>query len=118
MYYGSTIIITGTQLFDGMVTLINTGYYGSSSHSCSVPSASAVVSAIPNCQVGTAFYIKVGVYNSDNNYVKLSFNFGTGWTVLGTHVIPAGTYYDGCINFLCIVTNVSTPAITVISTGG
>lgn len=117
-YTGSTINVSGLQVFDGMVTLYQTGYYGSSSHSCVITSASNVVGAIPDCQVGTAFYLKVGVYNSDNDTVKLTVTFGTGWTLLGNSVIPSGSYRNGCINFLCIVTDVSTPAITVISTGG
>ena len=117
-YSGANVVVSALQCFDGMITFYHTGTAGTTSHTCTFPSASTVVAAIPDCAIGTAFYVKVGVYNSSSTSVKLAISFPSGWTRMGAVTIPSGTFANGCINFLCIVTNEASPAISLFSTGG
>ena len=117
-YTGANVVVSALQCFDGMISFYHTGTAGTTSHTCTFPAASTVVSLIPDCAVGTAFYIKVGVYNSANTSVKVTIALGSGWTRNGAVVIPNGTFANGCINFLCIFTNDLSPAISLFSTGG
>jgi hypothetical protein len=76
-------------------------------HTITFPSATTVISSIPNWQVGSAFYFKIGVYKSDSTAYTVRIILGTGWTAFGGLYITNG-YINGCKNLLCVIRSSST----------
>lgn len=108
----------GYQIVDGMISMFHLGTLGgASTMRVNILTATQVMSWIPNCQVGTAFYLKIGSYQADRTSILVTVAFGTGWTTYGGLTFPESPQLNGCINFLCIVTNVLTPAISAYSAG-
>ena len=114
---GTLVPTSAAQVFDGLLTFMNLSYSGYGYYT--VPSAASVMTAIPNWVVGTAFYLKVGVYDSAENTASMDIEFGTGWLVRGPgtypYRVPGVNRFNGCINFLCVITGAG--AITAFSTG-
>jgi len=71
--------------------------------------AANIVAAIQGCQIGTAFQLRI------TNTVAFidTIAAGAGVTLAGTTAIAASTYRD----FVGVVTNVVTPAVTLTGTG-
>lgn len=75
-------------------------------HNVTTPSATAIVAAIKNCQVGSAFAFTL-INGSDNTATIVA---GAGVTLVGTTAVPTtkSQMYRG------IVTAVDTPAVTLV----
>lgn len=104
---GSVSVSVGVQIFDGLTSMYNTGSVsGTTARTITLPSASSVVSSIPNWRVGSAFYFKVGVYKSRTVSYNVRLILGSGWTAFGGLYITNG-YVDGAKNMLCVITGSS-----------
>ena len=75
------------------------------------PTATQIVGAIANCKVGTAF--RVIIRNTADATETITVTGGTGVTLSGTMTIAQNNTKE----FLCVITNVGTPAATLYSLG-
>jgi hypothetical protein len=100
---GSTL--TAGQLVGGVI--MRSG--PTAAYTDTTDSAANIVAAIPNPQVGTAFRLRIV------NTVAFADTIaaGAGVTLSGTTAIAASTYRD----FVGIITNVGTPAVTLYGIG-
>jgi hypothetical protein len=69
------------------------------------PTATAIINAMPDCEVGDAFTFEI--INTKSGTITMAI--GTGITLAGTTTIATGTSR----RYLAIVTNVGTPAVTI-----
>lgn len=97
---------TAAQFVGGLI--IRSG--STAAYSDTTPTASAIVAAIPNCAVGTAFELTI------RNTVAFieTILAGSGVTLSQTTAVAASQTR----RYLCVVTNVSTPAVTLYGIGG
>lgn len=112
LYDGSNVTATGINWNDGMETFVHTGTISGTSHTITMPTASNILAAMPDARVGMAFYVKVGVYASNSTSVTVTVSPNTGVTIRGSNTV-GGTSRNGCLNLLCLVTSVSSAAVTV-----
>tara|TARA_B100001123_G_C14946305_1_gene881822 strand:- start:26 stop:721 length:696 start_codon:yes stop_codon:yes gene_type:complete len=75
------------------------------------PTATQIVGAIANCKVGTAF--RVIIRNTSDAAETITITAGTGVSLSGTMTIAQNNTKE----FLCVITNVGSPAATLYSLG-
>ena len=118
LYGGQALTMSAAEVLDGLIAV----YSLTASTTYTICPAAEVIAAIPDCRIGTAWYLKIGLYSSATTAIKLNVVFGTGWVLrgkTGTQVIPTLARRNGTKNFLCTVTQVTpTPSITVICPHG
>jgi hypothetical protein len=97
---------TAAQFTGGLI--IRSG--STAAYSDTTPTAAAIVGAIPNCAVGTAFELTI------RNTVAFieTILAGSGVTLSQTTAVAASQTR----RYLCVVTNVGTPAVTLYGIGG
>jgi hypothetical protein len=97
---------TAAQFVGGYI--IRSG--STAAYSDTTPTATAIIGAIPNCAVGTAFELTI------RNTVAFieTILAGTGVTLSQTTAVAASQ----CRRYICMVTNVGTPAVTLYGLGG
>ncbi len=103
---GSTQTLTTDELING--TFVATGTPGATT--VTTPTATAIVAAIPNCQIGSKFDFAL-VNETDNT---ATIGAGTGVTLDGTVAVPTTTSQI----FRGHVTAVTTPAVTLVGVLG
>ena len=75
------------------------------------PTATQIVNAISNCAIGSSF--RFHIRNTADANETITLTAGTGVTLSGTMTIAENYAKD----FLAIVTNVGSPAVTIHSLG-
>jgi ethanolamine utilization protein EutA (predicted chaperonin) len=97
---------TAAQFTGGII--IRSG--STAAYSDTTPTAAAIVAAIPSCAVGTAFELTI------RNTVAFieTILAGSGVTLSQTTAVAASQ----ARRYLCVVTNVGTPAVTLYGIGG
>jgi len=96
------VTYTTAQMLNGMI--VRSGTTGPFSDT--TPTASAIVSAIPGCEIGTTFTVWIANDGDDT----LTIVAGSGVSLLRTTSIPSG--YNR--RYVGRVTNVTTPAVAVV----
>jgi hypothetical protein len=101
------VAYSAAQILGGLILRDPNG----GARSDTLPTAAAIVAAIPNCQVGTAF--EFTVRNTADAAETITVSTASGLTLSGTMTIAQ----NNSKRFLAVVTNVGTPAVTVYSLG-
>lgn len=102
-------ITTGSSSTASAANFINGVYNfsGGSTYGLTTPTAAQLVAAIPNCEVGSAFVVRV--YNANSGTFTLTA--GSGVTVVG----PTTAATAKCIAWDFIVTNATAGAEAVVA---
>ena len=97
---------TAAQFVGGII--IRSG--STAAYSDTTPTATAIIAAIPNCAIGTAFELTI------RNTVAFieTILAGTGVTLSQTTAVAASQSR----RYMCVVTNISTPAVTLYGISG
>lgn len=99
----SSPTFTAAQFVNGIISLSGQ----TAAQSPVPPTASAIVAAIPNCQIGSAF--EVIIINAHTSSGAATLQVASGVTLVGTVAIPITKTQV----FRGIVTNVNTPAVVM-----
>jgi hypothetical protein len=100
---GSSPTFTAAQFINGIINLSGQ----TAAQSPVPPTAAAIVAAIPNCQIGSAF--EVIIINANTSSGAATLQVASGVTLVGTVAIPVTKTQV----FRGIVTAVDTPAVVM-----
>jgi hypothetical protein len=103
---GGAITYTVAQMFQGLIIR-----NGGGAVSDVTPTAAALVAAIDNCAIGDSW--EFAIENDSAGATNITLTGGTNVTIVGTATV-AQLYTK---RFLCVVTAVATPAVSVYSLG-